>query len=526
MNPLNASGTSRTYVAQIHPFPAPSFIGGMAVVTSLNQPSVNSSGGPIRIYEVENISQPSILTMDILFYDVNPATLEANFTVNENILNSYSGLYWSTYSNTNPIEVFPSIEKQTAAFNWQNSESSYSLYTTQGNSEFYPYDSYNYTIDLTFSSDFNFSQINIDSLSLTPNSSSSTLGKAYQPTNPPSLSTQETDLSYWKITVFASYVKPHNASIPSQLQVVFSIVRSSNSNANIALGTDLAMFVLLGASVVMVGKKQIQNRLFVYLTIFVFEFTFFSALSVLAPEPLVFGGMTLIQNVTYTLVPCTTILAVKSMGETWLPKNNARSSLYQTIADGIAVFFASLVLYFLTAISTTVAYVYNPATNSYSPVQQEFNLLDVKDFHAYGVYLLLALYGGLVFTIAVKLIRREWNRRKLNLLFQGKLERNILLPVLNSYQSSLIFGFFGTFAIINPLFPLWLRIAFIPGLVGAVGFNIANISLRFLNIEHYYPRFSRFEPIVSGITDGITISIIILTILTFYFNVHVAVPSL
>ena len=89
------------------------------------------------------------------------------------------------------------------------------------------------------------------------------------------------------------------------------------------------------------------------------------------------------------------------------------------------------------------------------------------------------------------------------------------------YQIPLVIGFFASWALITPYYPLWFREALIPIILFAVGMSVSGILSRFLGWRDSNPRL---EPIVAGLSDGIGLAALLIVIVAFYGHIPISFP--
>jgi hypothetical protein len=92
-----------------------------------------------------------------------------------------------------------------------------------------------------------------------------------------------------------------------------------------------------------------------------------------------------------------------------------------------------------------------------------------------------------------------------------------------AYRVSVVVGGFGLWAIAWPGYPLWLRITFIFPCLFGVAIWLMQIFAKYLGLGE---PLARFKPVVDGLTDGIGIAAILITIGHYYFGLPVSAPEL
>jgi hypothetical protein len=99
------------------------------------------------------------------------------------------------------------------------------------------------------------------------------------------------------------------------------------------------------------------------------------------------------------------------------------------------------------------------------------------------------------------------------------------LKIEPTFQASFVFGFFGTYMMVNPFVPVALRIALLPFLLVGTSLTITQDWARYVGVK-IFAEGSKWGQLVEGIGGGTTTTILILTVLHFYFGVPVVIPSL
>ncbi|MDE1852213.1 MAG: hypothetical protein KGI38_00515 [Thaumarchaeota archaeon] len=93
------------------------------------------------------------------------------------------------------------------------------------------------------------------------------------------------------------------------------------------------------------------------------------------------------------------------------------------------------------------------------------------------------------------------------------------------YQAGFVYGFFGTYMMVNPYLPVTVRIALLPLLLGGATFTLMQGWFRYIGRKAFADG-SRWGQLIEGIAAGTATTILILTIVHFYFGVPVVIPSL
>ena len=90
----------------------------------------------------------------------------------------------------------------------------------------------------------------------------------------------------------------------------------------------------------------------------------------------------------------------------------------------------------------------------------------------------------------------------------------------SNYRFYFLIGATGTIAIADPVYPLALRFLFVAGLLVAIVLNFTRIFGRLWGANF----FEKYEPQISGCTDGISIIALAFLILAFYFKIKIPIP--
>lgn len=196
------------------------------------------------------------------------------------------------------------------AFSYQSPRDAMNLYYQQGVPELYPFDTYNFTYTLRLADYLNSSgRVQVNEITLYPYVPYPDLvGLAINQNL-----TEKQDNSAWIVHSSAEFYPSNNFTArPPVLQVTISLKRQPQQVDFLLLVPVLSLYALLGFSVLLRGPNELQNRLLLYLTVFLFAYGFQSNVKVLAMTPIV-SGFSMIELMVLALIPITVILSVASI---------------------------------------------------------------------------------------------------------------------------------------------------------------------------------------------------------------------
>lgn len=90
------------------------------------------------------------------------------------------------------------------------------------------------------------------------------------------------------------------------------------------------------------------------------------------------------------------------------------------------------------------------------------------------------------------------------------------------YRFSFLVGLVSAMIIVDPLYPVWLRVALVPAVLFAGSMLIVGTWFRYF--ERNPTTFAKLEPIISGIGAGASTVVLILTFLAYYFHLPISIP--
>lgn len=93
------------------------------------------------------------------------------------------------------------------------------------------------------------------------------------------------------------------------------------------------------------------------------------------------------------------------------------------------------------------------------------------------------------------------------------------------YQGAFVFGALATWAMVDPFIPVLLRVALIPFILLGTSLTVTDSWFRYFG-RRVFREGSRWGQTVEGIAAGTATSVLILTVLWFYFHVPISIPSL
>jgi len=194
---------------------------------------------------------------------------------------------------------------------------------------------------------------------------------------------QSSDISDWSFNTIISYYPMGSSSQTPELKVTIILDRQPDLVNFFLLTTTIALFTLLGLSVLLTKRDQLANRLLLYLTVFGFSYQLQPSVRALSFAP-VFVGFSMIDRILGALVPCTLVfIAFSIIG---VVASNGGASQFSW--DVLGVFVAAGVLYFTTQFPYTEYIGQAPWV-----VSATFNLFETG---WYGPVSFFALFSGLI----------------------------------------------------------------------------------------------------------------------------------
>jgi len=244
--------------------------------------------------------QSSKLELTLYLRHVDPKTMRMVMTVYGRLINAHSyGPEILRVSYYTQLEMSVPEGK----YQYSNRLRTIDIFYSAGHPELYPFDGYNYTFEIFVPDYLNDSRVWLGGYLMNPH-------VIYPGLIPevPEIQSEHLDNSAWNITSEAQFVP---ASRP-YLRVTFLLERRAQQVNYSILYPVMALYALLGCSVLLRGEDGLRNRLLVYLNVFVFSYGFQTSVRNLWITPLTVG-FSMIDRMVLALVPSTGILAVLSI---------------------------------------------------------------------------------------------------------------------------------------------------------------------------------------------------------------------
>lgn len=211
---------------------------------------------------------------------------------------------------------------------------------------------------------------------------------------------QVADDSAWNLTSSVSYVPGTSVKSPTRIVITIYLQRQPEQTQDLILIPILALYAFLGTSILLSRENDIGNRLFVYLSIFLFVYVFLSTIRSLSITPFVLG-FSMAERFGLALVPCTVILAIASI-LAWRP----RLRRHRMIIDLAGVLLA------LLSVGSVVQF----ALPQYVPTAQGYRLGSVVyslfSLGTFGWLVIFALSSGTILSIGYLVISKVWSIRE------------------------------------------------------------------------------------------------------------------
>ena len=392
------------YSTTLPKLPNNSTVWGEAIISGPNRTEYR---GPANgIYSLLTPPKNQTLQLSIKISDVEPGFTNLNLTTGGTLYNTAS--FNSIDISSNSYPGFPRltvIQNCNEYFSTPNDKTQFvQLFYTSGDPNLFPFDSYEYNLQLTpFTIGSPLTNLSVNGFPIKPNYPYSNLipNSTYN-------FNQTRDISHWNIFTTLEY-RVSNSSTNGVLNVDFRVTDVASGNLFVILTAIFSMYALLGSSILLTSKKDMNNRLIIYLTIFIFSTGIVFGTGALPPGPSVVG-LTMLQRLTFALIPTTALLSVWSIFRILLRKSTASSPRQKSIlriGDTLAGLAVLLVAYSLTSFSGIQNYTFDPNTGGFRAVTTTYNLLDFKDLSYWGPSIVLVLSIGFVYGFALLI----WNNR-------------------------------------------------------------------------------------------------------------------
>lgn len=375
MIPGPSKGNNYTYRYVMPRYPNQTEVWGLAKAFDNKGNAVSSSPDSSYIYFVTTPPPNAWVSLSLYVWDVNPKYLNVTAYMSAQLSNTI------TFSPMRIDDSFGNIiyvTHQTAVGIWDTTRM-LTLNGYNGFPQLFPFDNYTYTYVATLQNSPKLGQVSVNGVTI--NSTKATPGLiTFSPRN----LGQVADDSAWILSSTAQYLPNQTANSSPQIVITIHLERQPEQSGYLILTPILALYAFLGASVLLRNDDDITNRLFVYLTIFLFVYPFLSIIKSLSFTPFVLG-FSMAERFGIALVPCTVILAITSIIG-WISGSRRR----RIAIDLVGVFLAATSLWWVVQFQFTK---YVASGSTYVPEQVVYDLFHLGDF---GWIVLLALLSGVI----------------------------------------------------------------------------------------------------------------------------------
>jgi len=327
----------------------------------------------------------SILDLSFSIRHVDPKKMTLNMSMTAHLVN---------YAEYDPEQLqFGSctvrVDQSGAPFEYYTWGQTCTQYYSYGHPELFPFDGYDFTFYMDVPRYLNQSSLQIAGNSLEA-------FKVYPDVIPlaQDLTVEERgDNSAWEFHSYVEFRPSHNFTLlQPALRVTVTLQRIPDQVNYLLLYPVVALYALLGFSILLRGGDEIRNRLLVYLNVFVFSYGFQSNIRNLSITPLI-SGVSMIERTTLALIPCTVLLAVLSILGTALTHwSNAEINVskvsHMLALDAFGITTAAL---FVSSIGSV-------SVRDYLGGVARFGLLNMSWF---GGAIFLGLFAGLIINAAL-----------------------------------------------------------------------------------------------------------------------------
>jgi len=288
-------------------------------------------------------AQNASLSMDLSVVDVNPRYLNMTLDVYATVINSET---FSPVTLTNfyaPSFLFLNQSLSNGYYIYGSAHTTQSIYS-YGIAQLYPVDSYTYVMQFQSEQLLNYSTMTLNGIQLKPNQDTPNVMNYSR-----SASVAQTiDNNAWSLGSAAQF-SPRVGNEPASLTITLQVTRNTSEVEYPVLVPLLALYALLGASLLATRKNDLANRLLVYISIFIFSYQFLNYVNSLIVSP-VAAGSNIFELLTLALIPCTAILAAFSFVR-WVPWVREHRNMADA-ADVVGLGLATAVLWTIAQFTT------------------------------------------------------------------------------------------------------------------------------------------------------------------------------
>ena len=340
---------------------------------------------PEVLFQVFAPHKQIILSIELNLLDIGPQSLGMNLSVTGYFDNTKGYNVTSWFGSTSK-GFWPQFYTRLNASEWQANKTYVTQIPNLGHPKLFPFDSYDYEIYITLQKGINYTSVNLNQVNIPAGTEYFTF---------PARSTtfkEITDISEWNYTAQISYIPLDAPNGTSSVVIFFHLLHRSPDTTNILVLPVMAMYALLGGSIILQRKKDLGNRLAIYLTVVVFSFGFFTGIRTLETVPTIIG-LTMIERLTLALVPSTASVAIFSMVGIW-------SNRLRPVLDFVGLSVALYATYEISSFTDVI---------SYNPLQTfTFSIFSLGNWSWYFVGF---LFLGMI--LSIPLIVWRWNKKRI-----------------------------------------------------------------------------------------------------------------
>lgn len=374
MIPGPIKGNNHTFSYGMPRLPDQTEVWGLAKAFDTKDNVVNSSAQPTYIYLVTTPKPDAWVSMSFYPWDVNPKFLNMTGYISVTLWNSITYAPITIADNTGNITY---VRHQTSESTW-DAQHKFVLSGYRGLPQLFPFDNYTFTYDANLEYAPRIRQVTVNQIVFNTTGTHSGVVTF----SPRSLK-QAADDSVWTITSSVEFLQNTTKDSYPQVIITIHLDRQPEQVNYLILGPILALYAFLGISVLLRKESDITNRLFVYLSIFLFVFAFLPFINSLSTVPFVLG-FTMAERLGIALVPSTVILAIVSIVG-WM----FRRRWIRIVADVSGVVAAT---YFLWLVVQFQFSRYVPSGGNFVIERTTYDLVQLPG--NYGWFVLLALTTG------------------------------------------------------------------------------------------------------------------------------------
>ncbi len=383
MQLVSERGLNSSYQRSLPAYPDGTFVYAVAEASNSNGTAIFSSAQPQQIYNVYTPPQNASLSLDVYVSDINPSLLNMSLYVYGSVYNTIN--YEDVLLQSQNNQIYDQVNIPEAEAQWASKPQYYTEYYTKGIPALYPFDQYTYSVNLTLNYYPNDQHICLDVIQACP-LKPNIVYENFIPARSNSVQSAD-DLAGFSIASYVVLVPGTNQSVSPKLDITIVASRLPGTSNLEVLFPTIGLYLFLGSSLILKGKNRIANRLTIYLTVFIFSYTFGLGIRGLAGTS-AFYGLSVESLVGLALIPCTVALAFAT-----IVGGMFRSRLVHLLCDILGIAVAYAVLYYATPVAT-----------QYSGA---FTMFSLGEYGWFGWAITLSLFTGItISTLRFALARR------------------------------------------------------------------------------------------------------------------------